>query len=48
MSFPIEAAAARTDLKKGYPKLNEFLERIQSMPSYQRALEKGLPYKLGS
>ena len=48
MSFPIEAAAARTNLKESYPKLNEFLERIQAMPSYQRALEKGLPYKLGA
>ena len=48
MSFPIEAAAARTNLKESYPKLHEFLERIQAMPSYQRAIEKGLPYKLGA
>lgn len=48
MSFPIEAAAARTDLKKNYPKLNEFLGRIHAMPSYQKALQKGLPYQLGA
>lgn len=48
MSFPIEAASVRSNLKDGYPKLNEFLQRIQAMPSYQRALEKGLPYQLGS
>lgn len=47
MSFPIEAAAVRTNLKEEYPKLTEFLERIQEMPSYQKALTKGLPYQLG-
>lgn len=47
MSFPIEAAAVRSNLKDNYPKLTAFLKRIYEMPSYQRALEKGLPYQLG-
>jgi len=44
MSFPIEAAATRTDLPDGYPALNEFQRRIRELPAYQRALEKGGPY----
>lgn len=46
MSFPIEAAAVRSNLAEDYPRLNAFLERIQSMPTYQSALEKGGPYTL--
>ena len=46
MSFALEAAEVRTDLKSEYPKLAEFLERIRARPAYQRALEKGGPYKL--
>ena len=44
MSFPIEAAATRTDLPQGYPALNEFQQRIRALPAYQRAIEKGGPY----
>ncbi len=46
MSFALEAAEVRTDLRDGYPKLAEFLERIRARPAYQRALEKGGPYHL--
>jgi glutathione S-transferase len=44
MSFPIEAAAVRTDLKISYPALSEFHERIRLLPAYQRGIEKGGPY----
>lgn len=44
MSFPIEAAATRTDLPDGYPALNEFQQRIRALPAYKRAIEKGGPY----
>lgn len=47
MSFPVEAAAVRTNLKEKYPRLTAYLEKIHGLPCYQRALEKGLPYKLG-
>ncbi|HUD96176.1 MAG TPA: glutathione S-transferase [Woeseiaceae bacterium] len=46
MSFPLEAAAVRTDMVKYYPNLNSWLERIRSRPAYQRALAKGGPFKL--
>ena len=45
MSFPIEAAEARAGLGK-YPALAAFLSRIRAEPAYQRALEKGGPFKL--
>ena len=45
MSFPLEAAAARTDLA-AYPKIRAFLQRIHARPAYQRALERGGPYAL--
>lgn len=44
MSFPIEAAAVRTDLTASYPALAEFHQRIKQLPAYQRAIEKGGPY----
>lgn len=46
MSFPVEAAEVRTRLDPDYPKLREFLDRIRERPAYQRALERGGPYKL--
>jgi len=46
MSFPVEAAAVRADLSGAYPRLQAFLDRIHALPTYQRALEKGGPYKL--
>ena len=44
MSFPVETAAVRADLKENYPALKGFLDRIRSLPAYQRAIEKGGPY----
>ena len=45
MSFPVEAAASRIDLGP-YPKLAAFLQRIHARPAYQRALERGGPYRI--
>lgn len=44
LSFPLEAAAVRTDLNKTHPNLKSFVERIQNLPNYKKALKKGLPY----
>ena len=46
MSFPIEAAAARSGLDSSRPKLMEFLKRIHARPAYKRALKKGGAYSL--
>ena len=46
MSFPVEAAAVRTELKSGYPRLHAFLERVHGRPAYRKALERGGPYTL--
>ena len=46
MSFPLEAAAVRTNLSADYPNLEAFLEKIHALPAYQVALEKGGPYEL--
>jgi glutathione S-transferase len=46
MSFPVEAAAVRADLRSAYPRLQAFLERVQARPAYRRALERGGPYSL--
>ena len=46
MSFPIEAAAVRTDLSSGYPKLRAFVDRVHARPAYKKALERGGPYYL--
>lgn len=46
MSFPIEAAATRSDLVAQRPNLKAYLERIHTRPAYQRALAKGGPFKL--
>ena len=51
MSFPLEAMAARAKLEKGksaYPKIDEYVARIQALPTYQRALERGGPYAFSS
>jgi glutathione S-transferase len=47
MSFPLEAAAARSGLDQGHPKATAFLDRIHARPAYKRALEKGGPYAVG-
>lgn len=46
MSFPIEAAEVRTNLRDKYPSLAAFLDRARALPAYQAALEKGGPYEL--
>ena len=46
MSFPIEAAEVRTDLRENYPNLTGFLERIRARPAYQAAIARGGPYGL--
>ncbi|MBW4647457.1 MAG: glutathione S-transferase [Kastovskya adunca ATA6-11-RM4] len=46
MSFPLEAAAARTGLGANRPQLIDFLNRIHRRPAYQRALERGGAYEL--
>jgi glutathione S-transferase len=50
MSFPVEAAAARGGVPGGlatsYPKLSEWLARVQARPAYQRALKAGGPYSI--
>jgi glutathione S-transferase len=46
MSFPLEAASARTPFGPTRPKLTAFLERIHARPAYQRALAKGGPYEI--
>lgn len=46
MSFPLEAAQARGGLGAGQPNLSAWLKRIHARPAYQRALERGGPFKL--
>jgi glutathione S-transferase len=46
MSFPLEAAAARSGLDGKYPALRAFLDRIHARPAYGRALERGGEYAL--
>jgi glutathione S-transferase len=46
--FPLEAATARGGLDETRPKLFDFLRRIHVRPAYQRALEKGGPYRYAS
>ncbi|EDY86288.1 glutathione S-transferase III [gamma proteobacterium HTCC5015] len=44
MSFPLEAAGSRTDLKSTCPNIVKWLERVHARKAYQRGLEKGGPY----
>jgi glutathione S-transferase len=46
MSFALEAAEVRTDLRRGHPHLAAFLERIRARPAYRRALDRGGHYEL--
>jgi glutathione S-transferase len=46
MSFPLEASAARAGLDARYPRLQDWLARIHARPAYQRALERGGPYRI--
>ena len=46
MSFPVEAALSAGAAAKRAPRLAEFLKRIHARPAWQRALERGGPYRL--
>ena len=48
MSFPIEVAIARSGLDASRPKLMDFRDLIHARPAYQKALERGGAYELGS
>lgn len=44
MSFPLEAACARTGAVQHLPHVGAFLRRIHARPAWNRALERGGPY----
>ncbi|MFT9090809.1 MAG: glutathione binding-like protein, partial [Gluconacetobacter sp.] len=44
MSFPLEAASARTGAVRHLPHVGAFLRRIHARPAWRRALERGGPY----
>jgi len=46
MSFAVEAAEARTDLRSNYPHLAGYLDRIRARPAYKAALDRGGHYEL--
>ena len=46
MSFAVEAAEVRTDLRENFPNLAGYLDKIRARPAYQAAIEKGGPYDL--
>jgi glutathione S-transferase len=46
MSFPLEAAAARSPLFAKLPRLTAFVDRIHARPAYKRALERGGKFEL--
>jgi glutathione S-transferase len=46
MSFPLEAATARSGSADQFPVITDFLKRIHARPAYQRALERGGKYEL--
>ena len=46
MSFPVQAALARGGSVKALPHLRSFAERIESRPSYKRALERGGKFEI--
>ena len=48
MSFPLEAASARTTLAARCPRTAAWLTRIHDRPAYRRALERGGPYSLAA
>lgn len=43
MSFPVEAALARSGNESAWPYLLAYRQRMQARPAYQRALDKGGP-----
>lgn len=47
MSFIVEGLSVSVDLAATFPKLAAFLARCHATPTYQAALERGGPFKLG-
>ncbi|EIZ79279.1 glutathione S-transferase [Novosphingobium sp. Rr 2-17] len=47
MSFPLEAARDRAGLAEGRPHAVAWLDKIQALPAYRRAIELGGPYAYG-
>ncbi|MBI1407231.1 MAG: glutathione S-transferase [Caulobacter sp.] len=48
MSFPLEAADQRGDVRNGRPRVSAFLDAIHARPAYRAALERGGPYDFAS
>lgn len=48
MSFCLDAAEVRANLRDGYPRLAACLDRMRERPAYRAALEKGGRYQLGA
>jgi glutathione S-transferase len=46
LSFPIEAARARGGLDDSRPRLMAWLARLHERPAYQRALQRGGPFRV--
>lgn len=46
MSFPLEASLVRGNAAERYPNIKAFIDRVQALPGYQRALERGGPYQV--
>ncbi|WP_458735892.1 glutathione S-transferase [Zobellella taiwanensis] len=47
LSFPLEAALSRTGMADRYPRLAQYVARLQARPAYLRALAAGGPYAYG-
>lgn len=45
MSFPLQAAASRANLET-FPHIRDFIQRVEALPAYQRAIERGGPLQL--
>jgi len=46
MIFPLEAAEARGLLKDKFPYILSYVQKVQKLDTYKKALEKGGPYSL--
>jgi glutathione S-transferase len=47
MSFPLEAAGSRVPFGADRPHITAFLKTVHARPAWQRALERGGPYRYG-
>jgi len=48
MSYALDGAEVRTDLRANYANIANYLDRIRARPAYQAAIAKGGPYSLMS